>query len=81
MKIAHVNIVTLHGNFADVDVLLENTALDVFAVTESRLDSILSLTVRYVLHGMFATEKIEIGTGEVVLCLSRVNGLASGEWI
>jgi len=38
MKFAHVNVVTLTGHFGDVDVLLEETALDVFAVTESRLD-------------------------------------------
>ena len=38
MKFAHVNVVTLPGHFADVDVLLEKTAFDVFAVTESRLD-------------------------------------------
>ena len=38
MKFAHVNVVTLPGHFADVDVLLEETAVDVFAVTESRLD-------------------------------------------
>ena len=38
MKFAHVNVVTLPGHFADVDVLLEKTAVDVFAVTESRLD-------------------------------------------
>lgn len=38
MKFAHVNEVTLPGHFADVDMLLEKTAFDVFAVTESRLD-------------------------------------------
>ena len=38
MKFAHVNVVTLPGHFADVEVLLEKTAFDVFAVTESHLD-------------------------------------------
>ena len=38
MKFAHVNIGTLPGHYAEVKVLLQKTALDVFAVTESRLD-------------------------------------------
>lgn len=39
MKFAHVNIVTLPGHSADMHILLEETNLDVFAVTESRLDA------------------------------------------
>ena len=39
MKFAHVNIVTLPGHLTDVNALLEETNLDVFAVTESRLDA------------------------------------------
>ena len=42
MKFAHVNVVTLLSHFADVDMLLEKTAVDVFAVTESRLDCTIS---------------------------------------
>ena len=38
MKFAHVNITTLSGHYADAEVLMEKAALDVFAVTESRLD-------------------------------------------
>lgn len=38
MKFAHVNITTLPGHYADAEVLMEKAALDVFAVTESRLD-------------------------------------------
>lgn len=38
IKFAHVNVVTLTDHFGDVDVLLEETALDIFVVTESRLD-------------------------------------------
>lgn len=38
MKFAHVNITTLPGHYADAEVLIEKAALDVFAVTESRLD-------------------------------------------
>ena len=38
MKFAHVNIGTLPGHYAEVEILLQKTALDVFAVTESRLD-------------------------------------------
>jgi len=39
MKFAHVNIVTLPGHSADVDVLLEETNLDLLGLTETRLDS------------------------------------------
>jgi len=39
MKFAHVNIVTLPGHSADVDVLLEETNLDLLGLTEMRLDS------------------------------------------
>ena len=42
MKFAHVNIVTLPGHSADVDVLLEKANLDLLGVTESRLDSTIS---------------------------------------
>ena len=38
MKFAHVNISTLPGHYADAEVLMEKAALDVFAVTQSRLD-------------------------------------------
>lgn len=38
MKFAHVNISTLPGYYADAEILLEKAVLDVFAVTESRLD-------------------------------------------
>ena len=38
MKFAHVNISTLPGHYANAEVLMEKAALDVFAVTESRLD-------------------------------------------
>ena len=39
MKFAHVNIVTLPGHSADMHILLEETNIDVFAVTESRFDA------------------------------------------
>ncbi len=38
MKFAHINIATLPGHYADMEVLLEKAKIDVFAVTESRLD-------------------------------------------
>lgn len=38
MKFAHINISTLPGHYADAEVLMEKAALDVFAVTKSRLD-------------------------------------------
>ena len=38
MKFAHVNIATLPGHYANAEVLKEKAALDVFVVTESRLD-------------------------------------------
>ena len=39
MKFAHVNIATLIGHYTDMEVLLDEAKVDVFAVTESRLDS------------------------------------------
>lgn len=41
MKFAHayVNIATLFGHYTDMEVLLDEAKVDVFAVTESRLDS------------------------------------------
>ena len=42
MKFAHVSIVTLPGHLTDVNALLEEINLDVFAVTESRLDATFS---------------------------------------
>lgn len=66
MKFAHVNVVTLPGHFADVDVPLEKTAVDVFAVTESRLDCTMA---KYVLQAMFAIERIGIETEAAVQCL------------
>ena len=62
MKFVHVNVVTLRGHFGDVDVLLEETALDVFAVTESRLDCTIP-------GAMFATGRIEIEMEVAVRCL------------
>ncbi|PFX13195.1 hypothetical protein AWC38_SpisGene22743 [Stylophora pistillata] len=38
LKFPHVNIATFPGHCADAVVLMEKAALDVFAVTESRLD-------------------------------------------
>ena len=78
MTIAHVNIVTLPGNLL---MLMFYSRIQHLMCLQlpSLIWTLLSLTVRYVLQGIFATEKIEIGTGEVVLCLSRVNSLASGE--
>ena len=77
MKFAHVNIATLPGHSADVDVLLANTSLDVFAVAESRLDSTIPDS-QVCPMSFFATERIEIEMGAIVRCLSRVNGLLSG---
>ena len=42
MKFAGINIVTLPGHSADVDVLLERANLDLLGVTESHLDSTIS---------------------------------------
>ena len=39
MEFAHVNMVTLPGHLIDVNVLLEELNLDVFTLTEFRLDA------------------------------------------
>ena len=79
MKFASINIVTLPGHNADVDVLLERSNLDLLGVTESHLA--LYLTVIYVLMAMHVAEKIETVRVVDVHYLLRTNGLANEELV
>ena len=56
MKFAHVNIATLIGHYTDMEVLLDEAKVDVFAVTESAQYS----TIRYVRLDMLVTGRIEM---------------------
>ena len=80
MKFAGINIVTLPGHSADVDVLLERANLDRLGVTESHLDSTISDS-NICPMAMHVAEKIETVRVVDAHYLLRTNGLANEELV